>query len=150
MNSYCETTGYRLYRDADRAMLAGVCAGLAGYFGLNLRVTRILAFIAFLMAMPIAVTAYLAAVILIPAESNRGYRDIENSPICRRRRRARGAGPSRDTRRACRNEAARAESTGPTVTEIRERCRSLDKRLAELERQVTSPRFQLEQEFRKL
>ena len=57
----------RLVRDADRAMLGGVCAGLAAYLGFNLKVTRILAFIAFLTAMPIAVVAYLAAVFLIPS-----------------------------------------------------------------------------------
>jgi len=71
MSSYSQTAGSRLYRDADRAMLGGVCAGLAGYFGLNLKVTRFLAFIAFLMAMPMAVLAYLAAVVLIPSESRR-------------------------------------------------------------------------------
>lgn len=147
MNSYGETTGYRLYRDADRAMLGGVCAGLAGYFGLNLRVTRVLAFIAFLMAMPITVTAYLAAVFLIPAESRPGYRDIDETRVCRRRRRARTI---RERYRAQRKEAAPVVPVGPTVKDVRERYRSLDKRLAELEKQVTSPRFQLEQEFRKL
>ena len=63
MSSYSETSDRRLYRDADRAVLGGVCAGLAGYFGLNLKVTRFLAFIAFLMAMPFAVIGYLAAVL---------------------------------------------------------------------------------------
>jgi len=28
---------HRLYRDKDNAMLAGVCAGLASYFGLSLK-----------------------------------------------------------------------------------------------------------------
>jgi len=36
------------------------------------------------------------------------------------------------------------------VKDVRQKYESLDKRLAELEKQVTSPRFQLEQEFRKL
>ena len=70
MRTYSGASTGRLYRDADRAMLGGVCAGLAGYFGLNLKVTRFLAFIAFLMAMPIAVFSYLAAVFLLPAESH--------------------------------------------------------------------------------
>ena len=77
MSSYSEATTSRLYRDADRAMLGGVCAGLAGHFGFNLKVTRFLAFIAFLMAMPMAVLAYLAAVCLIPAESRRDSVIIE-------------------------------------------------------------------------
>ncbi len=34
----------RFYRDRDNAWLGGVCAGLAGYLGFNLKVTRFLAF----------------------------------------------------------------------------------------------------------
>ena len=40
----------RFYRDRSRAMVGGVCAGLADYFGFNLRVTRILMVISLLMA----------------------------------------------------------------------------------------------------
>lgn len=150
MNSYSETSPSRLYRDADRAMLGGVCAGLASYFGLNLRVTRFLAFVAFLVAMPFAVFGYLAAVLLIPAESRHDYGDKRSSRGCWRRRRKSRARRARETRRAERSEAAREIPAGPTIKDVRERYRSLDKRLAELEKQVTSPRFQLEQEFRKL
>jgi len=143
MNTYSETSAGRLYRDADRAMLGGVCAGLAGHFGLNLKVTRFLAFIAFLMAMPMAVLAYLAAVCLIPAESRRDDIIVERH-CCWGVRRSR----KKRKRRAERESAAKP--TGPTVKEVRKKYQALDKRLAELEKQVTSPRFQLEQEFRKL
>lgn len=150
MNSYSGTSPRRLYRDADRAMLGGVCAGLAGYFGLNLRVTRFLAFIAFLMAMPVAVISYLAAVFLLPAESRHAHDGVVESRCCWGKRRARRTERNRDRERARRSEAATPIPAGPTVKDVRERYRSLDKRLAELEKQVTSPRFQLEQEFRKL
>jgi len=149
MNTYSETSAGRLYRDADRAMLGGVCAGLAGHFGLNLKVTRFLAFIAFLMAMPMAVLAYLAAVCLIPAESRRDNIIVERHCCWGvRRSRRRKKSSKKRARRAERESAARP--TGPTVKEVREKYQTLDKRLAELEKQVTSPRFQLEQEFRKL
>lgn len=148
MRTYSGTSTGGLYRDADRAMLGGVCAGLAGYFGLNLRVTRILAFIAFLMAMPIAVFSYLAAVFLLPAESHRIRVRRRESHGCRGRRRSKRAGRSRERRRA--EPGEKAMPAGPSIKDVRERYRSLDKRLAELEKQVTSPRFQLEQEFRKL
>lgn len=149
MTTYNETAGRRLYRDADRAVLGGVCAGLAGYFGLNLKVTRILAFIGFLMAMPMAVLAYLAAVFLIPAESRRDDVVVERNCCWSIRRTSRS-----DRTRSRRESRAKEESTaaprGPSVRDVRKRYHSLDKRLAELERKVTSPRFQLEQEFRKL
>jgi len=153
MNYYSETSERRLYRDADRAMLGGVCAGLAGYFGLNLRVTRILAFIAFLTAMPFAIIAYLAAVCLIPAASYRGSEVLVESHCCwgvrRSRRRARRSRRRREADIPPVRET-RAAPPGPSVREVRERYKALDKRLAELEKKVTSPRFQLEQEFRKL
>ena len=146
MTVYSETPARRLYRDADRAMLGGVCAGLAGYFGLNLKVTRLLAFIAFLMAMPFAVVAYLAAVCLIPAASQRGSAVVRET-------RCWGMRTSRRSRKAREPHVTREQTgapAGPSVRDVRERYQSLDKRLAELEKQVTSPRFQLEQEFRKL
>ena len=78
----------RLYRDRDRAILGGVCAGLAGYLDFNLKATRILTFIAFLAATPIAVVAYIAAVFLIPAASG-VYPDTDTGAICKRRQRKR-------------------------------------------------------------
>ena len=150
MNSYTEATGQRLYRDADRALVGGVCAGLAGYFGLNLKVTRFLAVIAFLAAMPFAAFAYIAAVCLIPAESRRDPgRVVERSCCWGIRRTRREARRENETRREARDES-QTRPAAPTIEAVRERYRSLDKRLAELEKQVTSPRFQLEQEFRKL
>ena len=73
MTGYAGTTGRRLYRDADRAVLGGVCAGLARYLGFNLKVTRFLCVIAFLCAFPFAVMAYLVAVFVIPSSSSRIY-----------------------------------------------------------------------------
>ncbi len=137
----------RLYRDADRAMLGGVCAGLAGYLGFNLRVTRILAFIAFLMAMPIAVISYLAAVFLIPSKSYNNY-EIESERIFVRRRKSRSR---RRSRKEARKEQREAEQSKPTAAaDIDRRCRALDERLVRLEKHVTSRRFQLEQELSRL
>ena len=154
MTSYSNASARGFYRDADRAVIGGVCAGLAGYFGLNLKVTRILAFIAFLTAMPFAVIAYLAAVMLIPAASGRDDVAFETRYRCW------GVGRS-GSRRQTRRERRRAEkrsrmeepaavATGPPLKDVKARYKTLDQRLAELEKQVTSPRFQLEQEFRKL
>lgn len=146
MSSYGETAHRRVYRDADRAVLGGVCAGLARHFGLNLKVTRFLAVIAFLTAMPFAIIAYLAAVLLIPSESSGDSRGVAERRCCwgmrRSRRRDRGGKESGNT--------GNDRAVKPTVKDVRDRYRVMDKRLAELEKRVTSPRFQLEQEFRKL
>ena len=132
MTGFAGTTGRRLYRDADRAVLGGVCAGLATYLGFNLKVTRFLCIIAFLCAFPFAVVAYLAAVLIIPSSSSRIYDD-----------------ELREERRkeALREEILRAK---PTVRDVRERYRDMDERLARIERYVTSSRYKLDEEFRRL
>jgi len=136
----------RFYRDADRAMLGGVCAGLAGYFGFNLKVTRFLAIIAFITAMPIAVVAYLAAVFLIPSASRLNFDvDVEET-VCRRRK-------SRRERKARKRQQEAESAAAPEQSvkaDIDRRCRSLDERLVRLEKLVTSRRFQLEQELSRL
>jgi len=132
MSTFAGTSGRRLYRDADRAVLGGVCAGLATYLGFNLKVTRLLCVIAFLCVFPVALIAYLAAVFLIPASSSRIYDETMH-----------------ETRRkeALREEILRAR---PTAEEIRERYRGLDERLAKIEKYVTSSRYRLDEEFRRL
>mgnify|MGYP001812335051 FL=1 len=132
MSTYTRSSGRRFYRDADRAVLGGVCAGLANYLGFNLKVTRFLCFIAFLCAFPFALIAYLAIVLLVPASSSRIYDDA----MYEERRKD-----------ALRKESRRAR---PTAGEIRERYRSLDERLARIEKYVTSSRYELDEEFRRL
>lgn len=138
------TTSYsRFARDADRAMLGGVCAGVARHFGFNLCVTRFLCVIAFCAAFPFALVAYIAAVLLFPTESR--YDDVVVERVVRRRRRRKPRRMSRRERREAADEARRQ-----AADEVQERAKSLEERLARIERHVTSPRYQLDEEFRKL
>ena len=114
----------RFRRSADNAMLGGVCAGLADYFGLNLRVMRILTAVAFL-AMPMTIVAYIGVLILVPAE------------ITHTRRTKAGEQFSRSLR----------SSPTQTMRDVRSKFQSLDRRLARLEKHVTSPRYQLNREL---
>lgn len=132
MNCSAGTSERRLYRDADRAVLGGVCAGLATYWGFNLKVTRILAVIAFFCAMPFAIIGYLAAVFLIPSSTARIY--------------------DRSTYDELRKETLREEirRAKPTADEVRARYKSMDERLARIEKYVTSSRYELDEKFRRL
>lgn len=132
MTTFAGTSGGRLYRDADRAVLGGVCAGLATYLGFNLKVTRFLAVIAFLCAFPFALIAYLAAVFLIPSSSSKIYNAERYEEI---------------RKEELREEIRRAK---PTVDEVRRRYESMDERLARIEKYVTSSRYGLDEEFRRL
>lgn len=128
MNRYDAIPARRFYRSRERAVIAGVCAGLADYFGFNLRVTRVLAVISLLMAPPVTLLVYFGVVLLIPA--------APASPV--------RAPYDEEFRRAVRSDPTR------TLHEVKRRFQSLDSRLARLERYVTSSRFNLDQEFRKL
>lgn len=128
MSEYDFLRRRRFYRSREHAIIAGVCGGLADYFGFNLKVTRILALIAFFMAMPVTLLIYFGTVFLVPAAppANRG---AEYDP---------------EFRRALRSAPRQ------TLGDVRRRFQALDGRLARLERYVTSSRFDLDQEFRKL
>ncbi|MDH3339189.1 MAG: PspC domain-containing protein [Gammaproteobacteria bacterium] len=140
MTAQATMSRQRFVRNADKALLAGVCAGIADYFGFNLRVTRLLVIIAFFVAMPITLITYFAIVFLVPAESNRhGY---TTGPCCGPRRRR------RMSRREIREAAE--ESHRQAADSVRQRAQSLDERLARIEKYVTSSRYALDREFRKL
>jgi phage shock protein C len=128
MSRYQGMPRRRFARSADRAVIAGVCAGLADYFGFRLRITRLLAFIALFMVPPVTLFVYFGAVLLIPAEHD----------------------PQRQSRRDPEFDQALRASPRQTMSDVRRRFQQLNRRLARIERYVTSPRFDLDQEFRKL
>lgn len=128
MTSTASIPDRRFYRSADHSVLGGVCGGLSEYFGFNLKVTRILAVIGFCMNPPIATVAYLAVVFLVPARSQ-----TPREPKV-----------DEEFRKALRS------SPGQTLGDVRSRFKSLDRRLARLEKYVTSSRYQLDREFKEL
>jgi phage shock protein C len=128
VSNYSSIPIRKFYRSRDRAVVGGVCAGLADYFGFNLKMTRALAVISLLMAMPVTLLAYFGTVFLVPAAAN-GSLESKYDP---------------EFRKAVRSAPRQ------TVSEVRRRFQSLDNRMARLERYVTSSRFNLDQEFRNL
>lgn len=139
MTAYASTSDRHFVRDADRALLGGVCAGIAKYFGFNLCATRVIFLIACCVAMPFAAIAYIATVLLVPAESSR-YEYVVERKVRRRKRRM---------KRKERQQAAEEEQM-QAGAEIRERYSSLDDRLARIEKYVTSSRYDLDRKFRNL
>ena len=127
MAEHASMPNRRFFRNRDKAMLGGVCAGIADYFGFNLCVTRLLAVIAFL-AMPMTALGYIALVLLIPSAS---FRDFPKSPDPAFRKKMRS-------------------SPAQSMSDVRGRFKSLDRRLARLEKHVTSSRFQLDREIDRL
>ena len=128
MNNYGSISRRKFYRSRNRAVLGGVCAGMADYFGFNLKMTRVLAVVSLFMAMPVTLIAYFGTVFLVPvAAEDGGQPDYDP-----------------EFRKAVRS------SPRQTLSDVRRRFQSLDSRMVRLERYVTSSRFNLDQEFKKL
>lgn len=147
MSAYQTYMPRRFYRSADRAIFGGVCAGVADYFGLNLRVVRLLAVIAFCVATPMAVIVYLAIVFLIPARAGSGYEQMRWQDARRVSRKCRRAERKRARREAKQDSHVAASEA---AAQVRSKCQSLEQRLASLEKYITSSRYQLDREFRNL
>jgi phage shock protein C len=60
-----------LVRSRDGRMLAGVCAGLAGYFGFDVTVVRVIWAVVSVITGGAGVLAYLVAWIIIPDEGQK-------------------------------------------------------------------------------
>jgi len=118
----------RLYRDKENAVLLGVCAGIADYFGFKVVATRVLTVLAGFFAVPLIFFVYLGAGFLLPAKPQGMFRNEEEEDFWRSVR--------RDPR--------------STLHEVRHTFRNLDAKLQRMERYVTSSRFDLDKEFRDL
>ena len=128
-NAQGPTATRRLYRDTGNRMVLGVCAGVADYFGFDLTTTRVLAVVSLLFFMPATLLVYFGLALLLPKRANgAGETGRAETPVQR---------------------AVRAEPHG-TLSNVRHRFRELEVRLQRLEKYVTSPRFQLDQEFESL
>ncbi|MEO1595731.1 MAG: envelope stress response membrane protein PspC [Pseudomonadota bacterium] len=119
----------RFYRDRQNRKIAGVCAGIADYFGFDVTITRLLAVVAFFMAPPVTLLLYFGLVMLVPASD----RNAEEPP---------------PERRAFRQGLRSSPAT--TVTDVKRTLLRLDTRLARLERYVTSSQFELDRKIRNL
>lgn len=117
----------RLYRDSERGMIFGVCAGVADYFGFRRAAVRWLTVI-FSMFMPMTILIYLALAILLPRKPISLYKDHQEEVFWR---------------------SVRVEPS-TTFARVRHRFRELDSRVQRVERYITSSRFKLDRDFRDL
>ncbi|MFA6553456.1 MAG: PspC domain-containing protein [Patescibacteria group bacterium] len=62
-----EINGKKMYRTRTNKMVAGVCAGLASYFNIDVTIVRIV-FVAVTLADGIGILAYLVLAIVLPLE----------------------------------------------------------------------------------
>jgi phage shock protein C len=118
---------HRLFRDREHAMVAGVCAGIAEYFGLNRKGVRLA--IVLLMLLPpffaFVVISYVVLAIVLPVKPVDLYETPEQA------------------------EFWRGVSTAPSDVfgALSHRFRELNLRLERMEAHVTSKEFEIDREL---
>lgn len=118
---------HRLYRDKENAMLAGVCAGIADYFGFNRRGTRVVTVLLALLPpfFAFVVISYLVLAIVLPVKPVALYENQEQA------------------------EFWRGVSNAPSDVfgSLRHRFRELNLRLERMEAFITSKEFEIDREL---
>lgn len=116
----------RLYRNKERSLLGGVCAGIADWTGFNLTALRV---ITVLLAIPftaVMVIGYIVLWILVPKRPINLYRDKRDEAFWQ--------------------EVRRGPKDG--VSRLNQRFRELDKRLQRMEAWLTSSEYRIDRELR--
>lgn len=121
---------HRLWRNTNYGKIAGVCAGLADYFGVNVKFIRVAWILAAIFAFPLPIIAYGVAVIVMKPR-----RDM--APLY----------ASSEEEQFWRGFSVRPKAT---YGELRHRFRALDARIGEMEHAVTSNEYVLRREFKDL
>jgi phage shock protein C len=119
---------YRLYRDTEHGILAGVCAGIADYIGARPIVVRLVTVLGLIFFFPPTVVTYVVLAIALQPKPPMLY--------------------------ANRDEEAfwRGVSTAPsdTLQSLKRKFRDLEDRLRHMETQIASGDFELHRKFRDL
>jgi phage shock protein C len=120
---------FRLYRDTKNGRVAGVCAGLAAFFDIKVRFVRLAVILLTIFSgwVP-GILVYIALALLLKPMPENLFKSAEDERFWR----------------------TVSVSPNLSVSELRGRFRTLDRRLAEMEARVTSDEFHLRQKFRDL
>ncbi len=119
---------HRPYRNPERGMLFGVCAGLADYFRLPVWQARLVAIVALLLFTVQALLVYFVGAMVMGRRPERLYGSPDEEEFWR--------------------DVSRAPDQ--TFYSLRHKFRDLERRLASMETLVTSEEFKFDREIRGL
>jgi len=122
------STRHRLWRDTDRGILAGVCAGIADYVGVEPIVVRLAAVLGLVFFFPPTIAAYVILAIALRPKPPALYSSADEEAFWR------GVGTA----------------PADTVNSLKRKFADLEARLGYMESQVTSGDFELHRKFRDL
>ena len=121
-------TRYRLWRDTDRGIIAGVCAGIAGYIGVEPIVVRLVAVLGLVFFFPPTIVAYVILALVLRPKPPTLYASPDEEAFWR------GVGTA----------------PADTLQSLKRKFADLEARLAQMEGQVVSGDFELHRNFRDL
>src|SRR5579863_3710763 len=116
---------YRLFRDTENGMLAGVCAGIADYLGVEPMLVRIVAVVCLVLFLPPTIITYIVLALVLKPKPPALVSDRETAAFWR------------------------GVNTAPsdTLQALNRKFRELEDRLGQMETQVASGDFELHRKF---
>ncbi len=145
-----------LFRDAENGKIAGVCAGVAEYFGIETWLVRILTVTGFfLLAGPFMLVAYVACWFILDKKPTNGQATTAGTFNPSLRRSSTGKGWVNETEQEKPIEVKAhvwqaGEPPKQAFHDIQMRFRTAEERLRKVETYVTSKEFQLNRELSRL
>lgn len=130
-----------LLRDDTNGKIAGVCAGIADYFGWELWLVRIITVSAFFLGGGgVVVMLYIAAWVVLEKKSKASFKTTPAESVSVREK------PVELKTRVWQ----RGETAKEALVHLSSQFNSLELKLRDMERHVTSAKFQLNREFNNL
>jgi phage shock protein C len=129
---YSGKRGKRFRRNKIDGVVGGVCAGIGDYFDLDPVIVRIITIVSFFVTGGVTFWIYMGIWVFTPKDKRAPY--------------------VREYRQARRARRKNPESPAPTTTyrDVKGKFRSLEQRLQDLEKSITSSEWQLRRQFRDL
>ena len=122
------STRHRLWRDTDRGIIAGVCAGIAGYIGVEPIVVRLVAVLGLVFFFPPTIVTYVILALVLRPKPPTLYASPDEEAFWR------GVGTA----------------PADTLHSLKRKFADLEDRLGQMESQVASGDFDLHRRFRDL
>jgi phage shock protein C len=122
------STRYRLWRDRDRGIIAGVCAGIADYIGVEPIVVRLAAVLGLVFFFPPTIVVYVILAVVLRPKPRALYASPDEEAFWR------GVGIA----------------PADTLHSLKRKFADIEARLAQMESQVASGDFELHRQFRDL
>lgn len=143
-----------LYRDTEQGKIAGVCAGIADYFGWETWLVRILVVSGVLFGMPFLILGYVAAWFILdkkPEKSMSGNHEQGESQYARHRQPGKENGDvSNESIKVKARIWQAGEPPKQALYDIRRKFRLLEGKVQAMEQYVTSAEFTVSREINKL